>query len=105
MVAKPCWVAYMEGPSMCVCVGPLQSQGSTRIVLIVFSFCRAGGHGTRLQTVSNKAMQSGGISSLASWTYLQQFLGLRKGLMHSADKSDRRHFDLFVASWLWNFGL
>ena len=31
----------------------------------------AGGHATRLQTVSNKAMQSGGISSLASWTYLQ----------------------------------
>ena len=25
--------------------------------------------------------------------------------MDSADKSDRRHFDLFVASWFWNFGL
>ena len=31
----------------------------------------AGGHGTRLKTVSNKAIQSGGTSSLASWTYLQ----------------------------------
>ena len=47
----------------------------TGIILdcVLFSFlCSAGGHGTRLQTVSNKAMQSGGISSLASWTYLQK---------------------------------
>ena len=28
-----------------------------------------------------------------------------KGLVHSADTSGRRHFDLFVVSWLWNFGL
>ena len=28
-----------------------------------------------------------------------------KGLVHSADKSDRRHFDLFVVSWNWNFCL
>ena len=28
-----------------------------------------------------------------------------KVLVSSADKSGRRHFDLFVVSWLWNFGL
>ena len=28
-----------------------------------------------------------------------------KVLVRSAHVHDRRHFDLFVASWLWNFGL
>ena len=48
---------------VCVCV--------TLGIIGILSDFLAGGHGTRLQTVSNKAMQSGGISSLASWTYLQ----------------------------------
>ena len=47
---------------VCVCV--------TLGIIGILSDFLAGGHGTRLQTVSNKAMQSGGISSLASWTYL-----------------------------------
>ena len=28
-----------------------------------------------------------------------------KVLVSSADVHDPRHFDLFVVSWLWNFGL
>ena len=56
-----------------VCV-PLVVTG---ILSCTLSFLHLGReHGTRLQTLSNKAMQSGGISSLASWTYLQQFQDL-----------------------------
>ena len=74
--------------SVCVCV----PSGVTRFLLDCILVCIfAGGHSTRLQTVSNKTMQSGGISSLASWTYLQQFLRFRKGLMSSAVMSGRRH--------------
>ena len=49
-----------SGRRVCVTLG----------IIGILSDFLAGGHGTRLQTVSNKAMQSGGISSLASWTYL-----------------------------------
>ena len=53
--------------SVCVCVS---NPGQRVFHHHSFHFTWAGGHGARLQTVSNKAMQSGGISSLASWTYL-----------------------------------
>ena len=46
-------------------------------------------------------------SDVPAWLWRSQALLHFSGkvLVSSASVRDRRHFDLFVASWLWNFGL
>ena len=49
-------------------------------------------------------MESDQLHVPASLWFVDQAVTLlfRKGLVHSGDKSDHRHFDLFVVSWSLN---
>ena len=78
-----------SGRRVCVTLG----------IIGILSDFLAGGHGTRLQTVSNKAMQSGGISSLASWTYLH-FPSFLHGMRLSQERpSSPCHFVVALRLW------
>ena len=58
-------------------------------VLLTFHAFKQGATALHWDCVQ-RSYEWNGISSLASWTYLQHFLSLRKGLMRSADQSVRR---------------